>query len=71
MTREQAEALMASLLRLEGPLNEMSAILEAFEDGEEKSDLMRALGDLMGHVYVDLMRPVIRQYPELDPEPRE
>lgn len=36
-------------------------------DEPERSQLMRGLGQTMGEMYVELIRPIGRHYPHLDP----
>ena len=70
MERAIAEQLMQSFLALDGPLNSATILTEKIENKEEKELIRRAIGNVTINVYTDLMRPIIKQYPDLDPETR-
>jgi len=56
------------LLSLDVPLNEASALTETMADTEERRAVRRALGEITARAYTDLIRPIVRQFPDLDPE---
>ena len=68
MTREQAEALMKSLMALGEAMGEVNVVLDALGDTEERRALRRPLGGMMADLYIELQRPIIEQYPDLDPD---
>lgn len=68
MDRNLAAALMEQLVALSAPLNALTELSFQIPDAEERSALRKAVGGVMGIVYTDLMRPLIRQYPDLDPD---
>jgi len=68
MDRTTAEKLMAIYQRLEMPLNEATAVIGTIPDQEEQRLLRRPLGDVMQAVWLELMLPIVRQYPHLDPD---
>lgn len=68
MTREQAEALMKSLLAMSEAMGEVNAALDALGATEERNALRRPLGGMMADLYIELQRPIIEQYPDLDPD---
>jgi hypothetical protein len=67
MTREQAEALMKSLLALSEAMGAVNVALDALGDTEERKALRRPLGGMMADLYIELQRPIIEQFPDLDP----
>lgn len=74
MDRKVAELLMKDLLALSEPLNSATALTDQISNKDEQAALRRGIGELMGRIYTDLMIPIIKQYPELDPDrkpPRE
>ena len=68
MDRSTAENLMAVLTRIGDALNDAESIISALPPGPERERLRRALGNLMGSLWLDLMRPIVREYPHLDPD---
>jgi hypothetical protein len=48
-------------------MNTVTALIEKIDDEKQKLILRRRLADLMGAVYTDLMRPIIREHSELNP----
>lgn len=68
MTREQAEAIMSALVGFDRHFETVDLAIDGLEEGDEKLALRRALGDLMGLAYVDLMRPIELRFPDLNPD---
>ena len=68
MDRETAESLMASLLKLSEPLNSATHAINRISDKEEQAKARRVIGEIMNKTYTELMMPIIRQYPDLDPD---
>jgi len=68
MERSAAEALMATLSRIGEALNEANRIVSEHSTSPEKEHLRRGLGTMMDGLWVDLMWPIARQYPHLDPD---
>jgi hypothetical protein len=66
--RALAEQLMHTFLAMSEPLNSATSLTAQMENKEEQESLRRAIGNVMQMIYIDLMRPVIRQYPDLDPD---
>ena len=68
MDRAIAEQLMQKYLELSEPLNLATDLTDRIENKEEKELIRRGIGTVMAKIYIDLMRPIIRQYPDLDPD---
>ena len=68
MDRRVAEMLMKDLRALSEPLNSAAALIEQISDKDEQILLRRGIGELMGRIYTDLMIPILKQYPEMDPD---
>ena len=68
MDKEIAKNLMANLLALSEPMNSVAETIELIDDEAQKLPLKQAIYKIIGDVYVDLMRPIIREYPEYDPD---
>lgn len=68
MERAVAEDLMKAFLAMGEPLNAATALTAHISDKAEQEVLRRAVANVMQVVYIDLMRPIIKQYPDLDPD---
>jgi len=68
MERKIAEKLMKIFNSLGDPLNEASLQIEQISDDKEKKVLRRGLAEIMGRIFTDLEIPIIREYPDLDPD---
>jgi hypothetical protein len=68
MNREIAEQLMRSFLALGESLNAATTSIDQIPDEEERARLRKDIGQLMQDVYLVLMRPIVGQYPDLDPD---
>lgn len=66
MDRATAEKLMTVYEKLNGTLNEAAEIIAAIPDGEEQKRLRRPLGELMQSIWLELMRPIVSQHPDLE-----
>lgn len=68
MQKDFARQLMAEIALLDVRLNQIAHLIEQIEDGSERKAYRRAIATVMGSVYIELMVPTLRQYPELDPD---
>lgn len=68
MDKEMAIALMSELKALAEPLNRATELAMQLSDQNEREAVLRSIGSIMDIAYVDLMRPIIRQHPDLDPD---
>ncbi len=59
---------MKSLARIDVAMNKFSDQLFDIENPEERKELARPFGKLMIDTFTEVMLPIIRQYPELDPD---
>jgi hypothetical protein len=66
--KESAEALMQCLLQLSRAMDEVCAQIDRLESEDEKLQLRRGMSGMLADVYTELMRPLIQQLPELDPD---
>jgi hypothetical protein len=66
--RAYATAVMTACLFIGSHLDSLSAMSERVENEAERAKFRRAIGEIMGTLYVDIMRPVVKQYPDLDPD---
>ena len=68
MQKETAKLLMECLLSFDAPLNKMTELINTLDTEEEIKEFRKAIGKIGLKIYSDLMMPIIRQHPELDPE---
>jgi hypothetical protein len=47
---------------------ELDGLISQLDDGEEKKECVRALGNVVCIITQDFVFRVVRQYPELDPD---
>jgi hypothetical protein len=71
MDRVAAERLMKIYGRLGHVLNEADPILRAIGDEDERKTHLRALGTMMSDVWLNLMLPIVREHPDLDPDRKQ
>jgi hypothetical protein len=68
MDRSIAEELMQALLALDGPLNRATELTGKIADADERKAVRRVIAEVTARVYTDVIRPIVRQYPDLDPQ---
>ena len=67
MDKSTANELTRLYLKAGEPLNEATEIIGKLSDAEEQRKLRRPIGELMSNLY-ELIRPIVREYPDLDPD---
>jgi len=70
MERRTAERLLAALMRLGGPFDEISSLTYEIDDEAERSAVRRRVAEAMHILGFDLVMRIVRQYPDLDPDKR-
>lgn len=68
MDKSSASAIIKAVLQLSNQLNGIDAQLRGLSDDAERKALLRALGSVMFELDSGLIRPLARQYPDLDPD---
>lgn len=68
MEKSSAEKVIKAVLQLDVQLNEVDAQLRELPDDAERKALLRALGTIILDLDSELIRPLVRQYPDLDPD---
>ena len=68
MKKDSAEALMQKLLELSKAMDQVCSLISQIESEEEREEFRRGMSGMLADVYTELMRPLIRQFPELDPD---
>jgi hypothetical protein len=67
MDRDLAQRIVTAVNDLGLPFNALDALSMQISDPDEKRAFRLALGQMMG-MTLDLLRPVIRRFPDLDPD---
>lgn len=62
-----AKDLMEKIMELNTSVNEVILKIDKI-DKEERKHYDTAIADIMGTIYIELMIPIIREYPDLDPD---
>ena len=68
MDRRIAELLMRDFLELGSPLNSATLTTNEIINKEEREHFRKGIGTVMNAIYTELMMPIIRQFPDLDPD---
>jgi hypothetical protein len=68
MKHSTAQGMMEALAWMEIPMGKFDKHLSEIEDESERKEIAKAFGELMGRHFTDMMIPIIRQYPEFDPD---
>lgn len=68
MDRDEAQERMQVAQEINFLLNNAAELANSIADEDLQKQMKWALGQAMGKIYLDLMRPVVKQFPELDPD---
>jgi hypothetical protein len=68
MEKKTAEKLMEIYRQVGEILNNADPIIRNIEDDETKKQLIRPLGEVMADLWIKLERPIVKMYPDLDPD---
>lgn len=68
MNREIAQKLMTELEGLNQVTNRQADLIEMIADMDERRKFRRAIITVIGDVHAQLMFPVLRQFPDLEPD---
>ena len=67
MDKSTAKELIRLYLMAGEPLNAATEIIGKLSDAEEQKRLRRPIGELFSNLY-EAIRPLVREYPDLDPD---
>ena len=67
MTRAAVEEVIQGLLAASGALNETIRVVQAETSDAVFQDYRKRTADVMAAIYLDLVKPLVRDYPDLDP----
>jgi hypothetical protein len=66
--RSLATELVSRLREVDGPLNAAAEAVEKIQDPERKRAFRRAIAEVIGLIYTDLLIPIGRDFPDLLPD---
>jgi len=69
MDKQLAAELMQEVLKLTAQLNVIAAKVEQVTPASELPVMRRHIGNMMAACDENLFRPILKQYPELEPHP--
>jgi hypothetical protein len=69
MDKQVASALMHEVLKMTSQLNVIAGKVEQSTSGDELQMMRRHVAQVMAACDENLFRPILRQYPELEPHP--
>jgi hypothetical protein len=67
MTREATERVLHALLSASAALNEALSIVQIEGSDEMFKNQRKCTAELLGTIYIDLVKPLVASYPDLDP----
>jgi len=70
MDRDTVPRLMDQVVLCHKAIDEAENIAREIADPKQRDQTRKALAEASGHIYAEIMMPLIREYPELDPYPR-
>jgi hypothetical protein len=68
MDKNIAKELMDIFSALGTPLNKAAELIEQINDEDERKGFRRGIAGIMASTDTDLELPIIRQFPDLDPD---
>jgi hypothetical protein len=68
MDRDIAETLMTLAVAMDEPLGKMDENVARIEDSEARDLFKKALGNLMGAIFAEIIFPIEQMYPDLKPD---
>jgi hypothetical protein len=71
MDRGTAERLITCYARVLDSLNAAISAVDEIADRDEQKRVLRSLAQIAAHLSIDLIGPIVSEYPELDPHKEE
>lgn len=68
MQREVAENVLALMLEYSGKLDQSVQLVKDNCNEQEFINYRKAIGTIMGEMYVEIMWPIFKEHPDLEPE---
>lgn len=68
MDKKLASEIINSAMELGAVCNKIEPLLRRITEDDERKEFLRCLGKIMGDVNINMILPIIKKYPELDPD---
>jgi len=68
MNRELAKRVIDAAVSLDKALGELDVSVSAIPDMDERRKFATRLGDVIGQINASFIRPLVKQYPDLEPD---
>lgn len=68
LNREIAKAILDAVLAMSGPLDDLHSGIDRIEDCDLKADYLEKAGLVMRDLTFNFVLPIVRLYPDLDPD---
>jgi hypothetical protein len=68
MNKDRAKKILNEIKDMDSSFGKLSELVHGISDESERKLYAKRLGDILGRIYTDLMVPIIREYPDLDPD---
>ena len=68
MKRIVAEKIIQEMMDIGERLNIATSLVEEIENKDECKNFKIPIGNIMGLIYTEIMIPIIKQHPDLDPD---
>lgn len=69
MDRDTAEKLSAITLESYFKIHDaVDIVRNGCPEGDERTEYIRGLGRALGYLYMDVLRPLYKEYPDLKPD---
>ncbi len=68
MDKNQAASIMNCALALSNEIGRTVVCIQEMPDGRQKSAFLKAIGDMLQIVTVDVIFPIADEFPDLDPD---
>lgn len=70
ISRDEATELVRHVLKVAEELGSLGATAGKIDDGEWRVRLLRAVGEAMSDLDGRILRPILEQHPDLEPDPQ-
>jgi hypothetical protein len=67
LTREQGRLVVEAAVRLDAAIGDLDGVISDITDVEWRKQFVESLARVIDEVYVGMIRPVTKIYPDLDP----
>ena len=71
MKRDMAEKILQEMMGIGDRLNVATSFVDKIENKDECKKFKIPIGNIMGLIYTEIMIPIIKQHPDLDPDRAE